>query len=33
MSVEDSTFPSGSVGFTAYKARDARFDDVRVRRP
>jgi hypothetical protein len=33
IAVEDSVFRSGSVGFIAYKARDARFDDVRVYRP
>ncbi len=27
---DDDTFSYGSVGFTAYKARDARFDNVRV---
>ena len=32
IAVEDPTFRSGSVGLTAYRARDARFDDVRVHR-
>lgn len=28
---KDRVFPSGSVGFTTYKGRDIRFDNVRVR--
>lgn len=33
LAIQDPVFPSGSVGFMAYKGHDVRFDNARVRRP